>query len=366
MEERHIITLSSINDIGPVTANRLIKAFGSAEAALGAGYDRLVSVGRVSEKRARSICEFNGHEKLESDIERVKSQGVKVVLKDSDEYPAALRDFHDAPLVLYMKGDIQEEDRFAVSVVGTRKPTAYGVAVTEKISAELASMGLTVVSGLARGVDTAAHRGALRAGGRSIGVMGSGIDVPYPAENRLMMEKMADSGAILSEFPPGTKPLRENFPRRNRIISALSLGVLVVEAQSDSGSLITAGYALEQGKDVFSVPGNINSLNSRGTNELIKKGAKVVTGARDIVEELAPVLKGFIKARKTDGRKVELNLTEEEKSLVGVMSGEPKHVNDISRECKMPSAQTLGVLLSLELKGVAGPVGGNRYYLKHG
>jgi len=245
-----------------------------------------------------------------------------------------------------------------VAVVGSRKPTPYGAAVAHGMAKELSAIGLTVVSGLARGIDTAAHTGALISG-RTIAVMGSGLDVPYPPENKGLMERISADGFVMTEFPPGTKPLKENFPRRNRLISGLSMGVLIVEAGADSGALITARHARAQGKEVFSVPGNISSPASTGTNELIRGGAKVVVSAKDILKELAPVLKGFIKSEK----KAKIEITEEEKALCDILSGEPVHVDEILRAAGMPPQKALPVLLGLELKGVIRQMEGKRFYL---
>jgi DNA processing protein len=270
-----------------------------------------------------------------------------------------LKETGDAPVMLYTKGAILPQDRFAIAIVGSRKLTHYGASVAEKISQDLALMGFTVVSGMARGVDSISHKGALRAGGRTIAVLGSGPDVPYPPENKTLLEKIAGSGSVISEFPPGTPPDKENFPRRNRLISGLSFGVLVIEASADSGALITARYALEQGREVFAVPGNITSPNSEGTNELIKRGALLTRKAEDIVEELAPVLKGFIRARD----KIKIEITNEEKGICGLLSGEPKQIDIISRESGLPPSKALGILLGLELKGAVKQITGKRFYL---
>ena len=292
-------------------------------------------------------------------LKKLDATRIKIVTFSNKDYPETLKNIEDAPIVLYIKGTIQKEDRYAVAVVGSRKYSPYGKLAAEKLSSELSSMGFTIVSGMARGIDTLAHTAAINSGGRSIAVLGSGIDVPYPPENRGLMEKLSDSGYVISEFPPGTLPERENFPKRNRIISGLSLGVLVVEATADSGSLITASCALEQGKEVFAVPGNINSVNSNGTNELIKKGAKLVQSAEDVIEELAPILKGYIRTRE----KANIELSVEEKRLCDIMTAEPKHVDMLSRESKMPAQKVLGILLSLELNGIAKQAEGKKFFL---
>jgi DNA processing protein len=356
--DMQLIALCSIPALGPVTVRRLLSAFGTPEAVFRAGPRELASVDGIDSKRAEAIRGFSG-ESLERDIERLGNEGIRVVTVHSEQYPEALKEVPTAPLILYMKGEFIKDDRFAIAVVGTRTPSPYGVSVTERMASELASMGFTVVSGLARGIDTAAHRGGLRAGGRGIAVLGSGIDVPYPPENRGLMERLAGSGCVLSEFPPGTKPYKGNFPMRNRIISGLSLGVLIVEAAKDSGALITARHALEQGKEVFSIPGNINSTVSSGTNELIRQGARIVVRAADIVEELAPVLKGFIKSME----KKKVEISSEEKVICDIMTGEPKHVDLLSRESGMPASKTLAVLLGLELKGVVRQTEGKMFNL---
>jgi DNA processing protein len=359
--DRYLLALTYVEDIGPVTIKKLVHRFGSAQNVFAVSLKELMQVEGVHNRKAlKGIKEFSRWTEVERDLEKAASEGARIVFQDESGFPPGLANLPDAPLYVYMKGDVRPEDRFAVAVVGTRTPTHYGTSMAESISSDLARMGITVVSGLARGVDTAAHKGALKAGGRTIGVMGSGIDVPYPPENKALMGNIAASGCVISEFAPGTPPNRENFPRRNRIISGLSLGVLVVEAAKDSGSLITASIALEQGKEVFSVPGNITSVHSKGTNDLIKQGARMVTCAQDILEELAPVLRGFIARPK---ERVIPSLTEEEKSVVGALGPEPRHVDEISRELGLRAASVLGVLLTLELKGVVKQAAGKKFFI---
>ncbi|MEW6674886.1 MAG: DNA-processing protein DprA [Nitrospirota bacterium] len=353
------IALSMLPDIGPASCRSLLSVFGTPEGIFNVGLDDLLSVEGIGIFRAENIKRFSLWKDVEKQLRVLEKKGIKVIGFGDLSYPEMLREIEDAPIVIYTKGDIQPEDRYSIAIVGSRKPTPYGTSVTEEISEELASMGFTIVSGMARGIDALSHMGALRSGGRSIAVLGSGIDVPYPPENKGLMNKIIDSGCIVSEFPPGTPPNRENFPRRNRLISGLSLGVLVIEATSDSGSLITARHAIEQNREVFAIPGNIISPNSEGTNELIKQGAKLVQKTGDIVEELAPVLKGFIKFRD----KVKIEVTDEERNLCDVLTGEPKHIDVISRESGLPASKALGILLGLELKGVVRQTGGKRFYL---
>lgn len=356
---RYWVALSVLPDVGPVLSRKLLSHFGTPDRIFNAEMDELLSLEGIGINRAKNIKEFSLWEVMDKQVKVLEKKGISVVSLSNSSYPEMLREIEDAPVVLYIKGDIQPQDRYAISIVGSRKPTSYGTSVTENISEELASMGFTIVSGMARGIDSISHRGALRAGGRTIAVLGSGLDVPYPAENKGLMDKVAASGCAMSEFPPGTSPDRENFPRRNRIISGLSLGVLVIEATSDSGSLITAGYALEQGREVFAVPGNITSSMSKGTNELIKRGAMLTRKAEDIIEELAPVLKGFIRSKE----KAKIEVTDEEKDLCNQLSGEPRHIDIISRESGLATSKVLEILLRLELKGVVRQTMGNRFYL---
>ena len=353
------IALSDVPDIGPVTARKLLAIYKKPEAVFKAPYKELANIRGIGPAKAKNIKGYSEWGKIDAQLKKLDANGIKTVSFSNKDYPEMLKNIEDAPIVLYIKGIIQKEDRYAVAIVGSRKYSSYGKLAAEKLSSELSSMGFTIVSGMARGIDTLAHTAAINSGGRSIAVLGSGIDVPYPPENRGLMEKLAASGCVISEFPPGTLPERENFPKRNRIISGLSLGVLVVEATADSGSLITASCALEQGKEVFAVPGNINSVNSKGTNDLIKKGAKLVQSAEDVIEELAPILKGYIRTRE----KANIELSVEEKRLCDIMTAEPKHVDMLSRESKMPAQKVLGILLSLELNGIAKQAEGKKFFL---
>lgn len=349
-----------IPDIGPVTIRSLISRFGGPEKVFSVDMEELKAVNGIGERRARSIRDFSGWDEIGKLIERLDSEGVGVILYTDKEYPSLLREIEDAPVILYVKGEIKEEDRFSIAIVGSRNVTPYGRSVAEKIAGELAGSGFTIVSGMARGVDTIAHSSSLRAGGRTIAVMGSGIDLIYPPENKWLFNRIAGSGYVVTEFPPGTPPNRENFPKRNRLISGLSLGVVVVEATEGSGALITAKAALEQNREVFAIPGNISSPNSKGTNELIKTGAKLVQKSDDIIEELAPLLKGFIRQKKKNN----VELTEGEKEICNKLTSEPRHIDDIVRESGLSTQKVLSILLGLELKGVVSQHDGKRFCIK--
>jgi DNA processing protein len=356
---KYWVALSELEDVGPVLSKKLLSIFETPERIFKAEMSDLLSVEGIGINRAKNIKEFPYWKSVDKHLKVIEERDIRIVDINSPSYPEMLKQIEDAPVVLYVKGEIKQDDRYAIAIVGSRKPTPYGISVAENISEELASMGFTIVSGMARGIDAISHKGALRAGGRTIAVLGSGIDIPYPAENKGLMDKIATSGYVVSEFPPGTSPDKENFPRRNRIISGLSFGVLVIEATSDSGSLITAAYALEHGREVFAIPGNITSPASAGTNELIRKGAILTRNAEDIVRELAPVLKGFIKAKQ----KITVELTDEEKKVCNHLTGEPKHIDNISRESGLPASKVLEILLRLELKGIIRQITGNRFYL---
>ncbi len=357
---RYWVGLSLVPEVGPVMSRKLISQIGSPEEIFRAGEDDLLAIRGLSKEKADSIRAFRRWDRVEEIVNVTEKEGIRIVGYQDQSYPEVLREVAGAPMILYMKGDYCREDRFGIAVVGSRKHTHYGEVVTRKISGELATSGFTIISGMARGIDTLAHESALGAGGRTIAVLGSGLDVYYPSENKGLMEKITLSGCAISEFPPGTMPDRENFPRRNRLISGLALGVLVVEATSQSGSLITANYGLEQNKEVFAVPGQITSRNSDGTNGLIRQGAKLVLGSEDIIEELAPVLRGFI--RKADCRPP-AEISEDEGRICGFLTREPKHIDLIAREGALPVHAALNLLLSLELKGVVRQSGGKRFYL---
>lgn len=356
---RYWIALSYVHDIGPVLSRKLISSFGNPAHVFRADVHDLLSVKGITRDRAEKIRSFDLWNDVEKQIGIIEKKGIHTVTLHDPGYPEMLKDIPDAPVVLYVKGDYCPDDHFGIAVVGSRKHSEYGEVVTRTIAAQLSAAGFTIISGMARGIDTLAHMSALASGGRTIAVFGSGLDICYPAENKGLMERIAFSGCVISEFPPGTKPLRENFPRRNRLISGLSLGCLVIEATRDSGSLLTARYALEQNREVFAVPGNITLGTSAGTNHLIKEGAKIVVAAEDIIEELAPVLKGFITAKKAEN----IQISDDEKIICTNLSREPKHIDVLTRETGLPAQNILSLLLSLELKGIAKQSHGNRFYL---
>ncbi|MBL7084484.1 MAG: DNA-protecting protein DprA [Candidatus Omnitrophica bacterium] len=291
---------------------------------------------------------------------------VKTLSLADKAYPTNLRYIYDPPSTLYVNGNIIPQDNIAIAIVGSRRATAYGLNNAERLSFELAAKGITIVSGLARGVDSAAHRGALKAGGRTIAVLGSGLNVIYPPENEGLAKEICQNGAVISEFSHQTPPHRHNFPRRNRIISGLSLGVVVVEAARKSGALITADFALEQGREVFALPGKVDSFVSVGTHDLIKDGAKLVGTSEDIIEELEPLMSEYIKQAKGDDKtKIEPNLPEQEQRIYSCLTSEPMHIDEIMEKVTLAYGRLLTCLLKLEHKKLVKELPGKRF-MKNG
>lgn len=278
-------------------------------------------------------------------------------ISDKD-YPANLKGIYAPPKALYVNGALEKDDRAAIAIVGSRAATPYGLSTAYRLAGELASFGITVVSGLAVGIDTEAHKGALDRGGRTIAVLGSGLDVIYPPENKKLAQRIEKQGAVISEFPLGTPPNRYNFPRRNRIISGFSLGVVVVEASKDSGALITAKCALDENREVFAVPGKAGSVTSEGTHQLIKDGARLVENGEDIIEELGLELK-----RISDGRagKSFPDLEKDEEKIFEALSDEPLHIDEIAEAASFDASLALKTLSSLELKGAIKQLPGKRF-----
>jgi len=354
----HWIALGRVHHLGPVMAKRLLGRFGSPERIFGASERELLAVPDVGPKLAKSILKGPDVKFCNEQLDIAEKRGFRIIAADSAEYPDRLKQIYDPPYMIFVKGEIRPEDEKAVAIVGSRKATHYGKSMAEKLARELASANVTVVSGFARGIDSISHRAAIDAGGRTLAVFGSGLDVIYPPENKKMYAELPDSGALISEFPFGTKPEPQNFPRRNRIISGISLGVVVIEAGERSGALLTARHALEQNREVFAVPGNITSTASSGTNELIKQGAHLVTSAEDILSNLKFILpeKSEIKTTEKPPR-----LKPEQNRLYEILTDEPIHVDIISRQLGVKVPQVLTVLLEMELMGVVRQVPGKKF-----
>src|SRR5438552_3619952 len=304
-----------------------------------------------------------------------KAQDHITIALGDERYPELLRAIYDPPAVLYCDGSVEPGDRQVVAIVGSRQATPYGLRITETLAGELSALGFTILSGFARGIDAAAHRAALAAGGRTIAVLGCGLDVDYPPGHASLHAEIAGSGAVLTEFAPGTPPRATNFPRRNRIISGLALGVVVVEAADDSGSLITARLALEQGREVFAVPGPIDVPTSQGPHGLLKQGATLVEMVDDIVEEVLPQLETMRTPLSQDsmvtgsGKRRSFapkppDLSSEEQVVLRVIGREPSHLDDLTEQSHLPAAEVARILLGLELKALVHQLPGQQYCLK--
>lgn len=356
MDERHaILALSLIPEVGPNLLLHLMASFGSAQAALVASFEQLLLVPGIGAVTASAIHAFPWQKALEEELRLIERERVSLLVWGDPAYPEPLKHIPSPPPVLYLKGSLQERDQAAVAIVGSRRLTPYGRAVAEQIASDLASRGLTIVSGLARGIDSAAHRGALAVEGRTLAVLGSGLGRMYPPEHRGLAERIAASGAVLSEFPIATPPHAGNFPRRNRLISGLSLGVMVVEAGLESGALITAGYALEQGREVFAVPGPITAPMSRGCHRLIKQGAKLVETWEDVWEELKlrlnPPSLEISHSKLETSKKAELPVGEEER-LYRLLEAGPLQIDELIAQSGLPPSRIAPLLLSLTMKGL--------------
>ncbi len=368
------LAMARVDGLGVRSAHKLIEHFGSPQAAYMASLTELESCG-VPAQVAQAIFAQAGLREAEKEVEAAGKAECRIVTLTSDEYPPLLRQISDAPLVLYIRGDTALLSRHAVAIVGTRKPSAYGSSVAHRLASDLAQRGLVIVSGLARGIDSASHRGALEAGGKTVAVLGSGIDVIYPSENRSLVKKIVESGAMISEFPLGTGPAPQNFPIRNRIISGLALGVIIVEAAEYSGSLITARLALEQNREVFGVPGNITSAQSFGPNHLIKQGAKLVDQWIDVVEEFTAAIRMELlpPGETTAGEPAmpqtaalfESTLSPDQKAVFEVLrADEALFVDNVFGSLTLSQPRVLVALLELEMSGLIRQLPGKNFIRK--
>jgi DNA processing protein len=354
-DKRYWVGFTLIKGIGAVRMQALIQHFGDLETAWRAAPSDLAKAG-LGAKVIERVIQARENVDLEKITDQIARQGIQIMTWEDETYPARLREIDQPPPVLYVRGQYLPDDVFAVALVGTRRITPYGRQITEEISAFLAANGMTVVSGLARGVDAAAHTAALKAGGRTIGILGSGVDRIYPPEHRALAEQMTERGAIISDYAPGTPPDASNFPPRNRIISGLSLAVVVIEAGETSGALITAEFAAEQGREVFAVPGSILAPQSKGANKLIQQGALPLLHASDLMQALNLTRMGEHKA----ARKA-LPTDEVEAKLFALLGEQPVHVDEIGIQTGLPIEKVSATLTLMELKGMVRQVGGMHY-----
>ncbi len=371
-EQEALIILNAVPEIGSIRLKRLKDSFGSARKILSSSVDSLRKVSGISARIANNIKKHSDFIDLRKEFSLIKKQAIRILTISDKEYPDNLKNIFDPPLLLYVKGEIKKEDNAAVAIVGSRRSSIYGLSMAHKLSQQLADIGVTVVSGMARGIDSSVHRGCLKSRGRTIAVLGSGLGCIYPPENKDLFNQITESGAVVSEFSFATKPYSYNFPRRNRIISGLSLGVLVVEAARNSGALITADFALEQGREVFALPGKADSATSYGTNRLIKQGAKLVCSIEDILEEISQQIQHNLKKQETtfpesafDNKMYDKDLKEEQRKLYNILSENPKHIDTIASEANVNIGAAASILMQLELKHLIKQIPGKLFIKKN-
>ncbi len=354
---RYWLGFNLVRGIGPVRLRMLLDMFGDIQSAWEAS-EQVLREMKLDRRSLANFLKMRQQVNLDEVMARVERAGVHVLTWDSPDYPDLLRQISDAPPVLFVRGDITPADEWAVALVGTRKATVYGREAARILATDLAQNRVTVVSGLARGIDSVAHKAALDAGGRTLAVLGSGVDCIYPAEHRKLADAIAENGALISDYPLGTQPESSNFPARNRIISGLGLGVVVVEADFKSGALITADFALDQGREVFAVPGSILSPASAGCNRLLRDGASIVTEVGDILETLH--LDQL--SEKQMAREI-LPTNPTEAAIIDHLSAEPRHLDELSRETTLPVEVISSTLVMMELKGMTRQVAPLQYVL---
>lgn len=364
---KYWVWLSSIPGIGARKCSQLLEHFEEPERIWRAESDELKKLTFLDRINVNNILDKKYKNGVTKHLENLYKYDVKAVTIKDGSYPYYLKNTYDPPAVLYVRGKLKKDEK-TVAVVGSRKATAYGLSIAEKLAYDLSKCGLAVISGMARGIDSYAHKGALKAGGRTIAVLGCGPDVIYPSENGTLMKDIIVSGAVVSEYLPGFPPVPGNFPARNRIISGISLGVVVVEANEDSGSLITADFAVEQGREVFAIPGNVSSRNSVGTNRLIKEGARVVTGIEDILEELnikenTYISDGFIK-NNVKGTVSLKGLDRDERKIIEYLKAAPLQIDNLAKESGLSVSMLSAVLVFLEMKGLIEQMPGKIFKLK--
>jgi DNA processing protein len=354
-DKRYWVGFNLVKGIGAVRFQNLLNTFGDLETAWNASLFELTGAG-LSAKLVERVAKLRASVNLDEIVAQAETAGIRILTWQDDEYPAHLKEIDQPPPVLYLRGEITPEDSWSVAIVGTRAVTPYGRQVTEELATTLVNHGVTIVSGLARGVDAVAHSAALKAGGRTLAVLGSGVDKIYPPEHRQMAEKISTNGAIISDYAPGTPPESANFPPRNRIISGLSMAIVVVEAGDTSGALITAEFAAEQGRDVFALPGSIYAPQSKGTNRLLRNGAKTLLSPHDVLEALDLT-------RNVERREIRKAIPADttEAALLEILNAEPVHVDEIRNRTGLPIEKVSSALTMMELKGMVRQVGGMNY-----
>jgi DNA processing protein len=341
-----------VEHVGPVRVRQLLEHFGDATHILAASRSQLLHVRGIGEDTATAIANWEKSVDLTAELKRIAEFGCHILIQTDADYPELLRQIYDPPIVLYVKGTLGSKDKNSVAMVGSRMTTHYGIEIARKLAYQLAYLGVTVVSGGARGIDTAAHQGALSAKGRTLCVLGTGINLVFPPENQELFERITENGAIISQYPFNCKADKQSFAIRNRIVAGMSLGTVVVEANLTSGALITANFAIEYGRQVFAVPGRIDSPRSKGCHELIKKGAKLCEGAEDILSEFEYLFPATNRspAPNETGVLPALELSGNEQIVFGTLNREEVSIDDVIRHSGLPSSAVSVALLSLEMK----------------
>lgn len=367
------LKLAGADGIGPVTFSKLITKFGSVSAALAASVGDLMQIEGIGSATAEKIAATRDNFSAEAELRLADKLGVCIINLEDSRYPAALKQIYDPPVILYFKGTLEKSDNLSIAIVGSRRCSLYGSEQASRFAHILASSGFTIVSGMARGIDSAAHRGALTASGRTLAIQGCGLAKIFPSENKKLFEQIAESGACISELPLNYEPLSENFPSRNRIIAGLSLSVIVVEASERSGALITARAAMENNREVMAVPGKIDSAMSKGTNRLIKDGAKLIDSVEDIIESLGYLGQGLKEHINHSAEQAEeklqavsvdisqLKLSDNEKSVYNSLNREPAHIEEIINQTTLQAGAINASLISLRLKGIIKQLPGNMF-----
>lgn len=350
-EIRYWVALNMVLGVGKTLFHRLMRALGSPERVFQASGSQLMSVEGVGEKTAAEISTFEVDKIVDREFRLLEQLGARILTVESSEYPPLLKAIYDPPPILYCQGKSLSDFKVPVAVVGTRAATNYGKIAVERLCSGLAARGVCIVSGMARGIDTLAHRAALQAGRDTIAVFGCGLSHTYPPENRSLREKIVENGAVISEFPFSMRPERSNFPARNRVISGLCYGTIVVEAGEKSGALITAEFALEQGREVFAVPGSIYSPKSLATNRLIKSGAKLVDDPQSVIEELPDFVQGLLVEEEAEVPELS-DLQPNERQILSLLTGQEMHIDSLIENSRLSPAEVSATLVQLELRGL--------------
>lgn len=357
------LTLNLLPKIGPIRVRRLLEAFETPEQVLQAGVSEILRIDGFGADLAETVASWESRVDLVRELRRIREENLTILTLEDALYPKPLREIYDPPTVLYVRGQITERDHQGIAIVGSRHATQYGLSMAKKLAFQIAYAGYTVISGLARGIDTAAHEAALASKGRTVAVIGSGIGKLYPAENQALADKIAGQGAVVSEFPVDYPPDKQSFPLRNRIVSGWSCGIIVAEAPVRSGSLITAQQAADQGRTVYAVPGNVDRPGSHGCNRLIQQGAKLIMDGADVLDDLMMLFPTSVQAPKAAPVTPGIVLQRDEETVYEVLGTEELHINEITQRCGLAMAMVSASLMKLEMKRLIKPLPG-RFYVR--